>query len=386
MSSARSRKRRRSEVFVDPVNIEMAPIEHLEDPENQSDAEEKVPDDETDEARQIRLEKEQEVWKAVREEHFEVVDQLALTAQRQISLTKELDQQSHDYQKKLQDTIRLYITHRRAVAQITTPNVTKELTGNDSSDAIPASEGVSETTATDAPLPSTPLHNQLAVGTPQIPATPFLPQERVKEPKTSREMLGQIAWLIEELIKAGEEKVNLAETTYSAVKRHIRLIDHAIVEQKASIQNGAQAYLEKVTMPEKWSNRTQNVMSDDSEDELPPPPSIEPEIIAPPEPATARRGKRKRSTAPAEEQLTSLKITLPAAPITYTPESTDPDEPKYCYCERISFGEMIACDNPPCKIEWFHLSCTGLTEIPSQSKKWYCDNCKASRKSGKRKR
>ncbi len=124
------------------------------------------------------------------------------------------------------------------------------------------------------------------------------------------------------------------------VKRHIRLIDHAIVEQKASIQNGAQAYLEKVTMPEKWSNRTQNVMSDDSEDELPPPPSIEPEIIAPPEPATARRGKRKRSTAPAEEQLTSLKITLPAAPITYTPESTDPDEPKYCYCERISFGEV----------------------------------------------
>lgn len=103
------------------------------------------------------------------------------------------------------------------MAQITIPNVTKELTGNDFSDAVPASEGASETTATDALLPSTPLHNQLAVGTPQIPATPFLPQERVKEPKTSREMLGQIAWLIEELIKAGEEKVNLAETTYSAV-------------------------------------------------------------------------------------------------------------------------------------------------------------------------
>ncbi|KAK0228250.1 hypothetical protein IW262DRAFT_1455434 [Armillaria fumosa] len=386
MSSARSRKRRRSEIFVDPVNIEMAPTEHLEDPENQSDDEEKVPDDETDEARQIRLEKEQEVWRAVREEHFEVVDQLALTAQRQISLTKELDQQSHDYQKRLQDTIRLYIAHRRAVAQITTPNVTKEFTGKHSPDAVPSSEGASETAATDAPLSTTPLHNHLTVGTPQIPATPFLPQERVKEPKTSREMLGQIAWLIEELIKAGEEKVNLAETTYSAVKRHIRLIDHAIVEQKASIQNGAQAYLEKVTMPEKWSNRIQNVMSDDSEDELPPPPSIEPEIIAPPEPATTRRGKRKRSTAPAEEQSTSLKITLPAAPITYTPESTDPDEPKYCYCERISFGEMIACDNPPCKIEWFHLSCTGLTEVPSQSKKWYCNNCKASRKSGKRKR
>ncbi|KAK0441172.1 uncharacterized protein EV420DRAFT_1278864 [Desarmillaria tabescens] len=391
MSSARSRKRRRSEAFADPVTIETAPIEYLEDPEIQSDDEEKVPDDETDEARQIRLEKEQEVWKAVREEHFEVVDQLALTAQRQISLTKELDQQSHDYQKKLQDTIRLYIAHRRAVASsqsqnIETPNAATDFSMNLSSDPVPASDAASQNAATDAHLPGTPLRNQLAVGTPQTPATPFLPQECVKEPKNSREMLGQIAWLIEELVKAGEEKVNLAETTYSAVKRHIRLIDHAIAEQRASIQNGAQAYLEKVTMPEKWSSRPQNVMSDDSEDELPLPPSVEPEIIAPPEPTTARRGKRKHSTAPAEEQSTSLKITLPAAPITYTPESTDPDEPKYCYCERISFGEMIACDNPPCKIEWFHLSCTGLTEVPSQSKKWYCDNCKASRKSGKRKR
>lgn len=24
----------------------------------------------------------------------------------------------------------------------------------------------------------------------------------------------------------------------------------------------------------------------------------------------------------------------------------DPSEPKYCHCQRISFGEMIACENP----------------------------------------
>lgn len=26
--------------------------------------------------------------------------------------------------------------------------------------------------------------------------------------------------------------------------------------------------------------------------------------------------------------------------------SADPSEPKYCHCQRISFGEMIACENP----------------------------------------
>lgn len=38
-----------------------------------------------------------------------------------------------------------------------------------------------------------------------------------------------------------------------------------------------------------------------------------------------------------------------------------PDEPTYCHCNRISFGEMIGCDNDDCPIEWFHLACVGLT-------------------------
>lgn len=40
------------------------------------------------------------------------------------------------------------------------------------------------------------------------------------------------------------------------------------------------------------------------------------------------------------------------------------DEPLYCYCERVSFGEMIACDSDDCKREWFHLECVGLRVAP----------------------
>lgn len=35
---------------------------------------------------------------------------------------------------------------------------------------------------------------------------------------------------------------------------------------------------------------------------------------------------------------------------------------RYCLCQRISFGEMIACDNDDCPIEWFHYGCVGITE------------------------
>ncbi|XP_031380556.1 PHD finger protein ING1 isoform X2 [Punica granatum] len=55
----------------------------------------------------------------------------------------------------------------------------------------------------------------------------------------------------------------------------------------------------------------------------------------------------------------------------------DPNEPTYCFCNQVSFGEMVACDNPNCKIEWFHFGCVGLKERPKG--KWYCSDCAATR-------
>lgn len=55
----------------------------------------------------------------------------------------------------------------------------------------------------------------------------------------------------------------------------------------------------------------------------------------------------------------------------------DPDEPTYCLCDQISFGEMIMCDNDLCPIEWFHFSCVSLTTKPKG--KWYCPKCRGDR-------
>ncbi|KAI8129187.1 Inhibitor of growth protein 1 [Lucilia cuprina] len=84
--------------------------------------------------------------------------------------------------------------------------------------------------------------------------------------------------------------------------------------------------------------------------------------------ATIIRAKRRNSSATA--QATPREDTPPPDPI-------DPDEPTYCVCNQISFGEMILCDNDLCPIEWFHFSCVSLVLKPKG--KWYCPNCRGDR-------
>jgi inhibitor of growth protein 4 len=52
---------------------------------------------------------------------------------------------------------------------------------------------------------------------------------------------------------------------------------------------------------------------------------------------------------------------------------SDPNEPVYCSCKRVSFGQMVACENPDCFIEWYHFGCVGLKEEPNV---WYCPSCR----------
>ncbi|KAI0698563.1 hypothetical protein BC835DRAFT_640979 [Cytidiella melzeri] len=49
------------------------------------------------------------------------------------------------------------------------------------------------------------------------------------------------------------------------------------------------------------------------------------------------------------------------------------DKELYCFCRKLSYGEMIGCDNPDCRFQWFHLPCVNLKPpLPDQ---WYCDDC-----------
>jgi len=65
---------------------------------------------------------------------------------------------------------------------------------------------------------------------------------------------------------------------------------------------------------------------------------------------------------------------------TETPEKVpeeipiDPNEPVYCYCQRVSFGEMVGCDNDDCRYEWFHFACVNITKQPEGE--WLCPDCR----------
>lgn len=55
----------------------------------------------------------------------------------------------------------------------------------------------------------------------------------------------------------------------------------------------------------------------------------------------------------------------------------DPHEPTYCTCGQVAFGEMIACDNPACTVEWFHQSCVGFKSYEKNVvKTWFCPLCR----------
>ncbi|XP_011874520.1 PREDICTED: inhibitor of growth protein 1 [Vollenhovia emeryi] len=90
--------------------------------------------------------------------------------------------------------------------------------------------------------------------------------------------------------------------------------------------------------------------------------------------ATATGKKKKRKSRQGTQQNQHREDTPPP------PEddlAIDPDEPTYCLCDQISYGEMILCDNDLCPIEWFHFSCVSLTTKPKG--KWFCPKCRGDR-------
>ncbi|VVC26064.1 Zinc finger, PHD-type,Zinc finger, FYVE/PHD-type,Inhibitor of growth protein, N-terminal histone- [Cinara cedri] len=54
--------------------------------------------------------------------------------------------------------------------------------------------------------------------------------------------------------------------------------------------------------------------------------------------------------------------------------TSDVDEIRYCTCNDVAYGAMVACDNKMCPYEWFHYKCVGIKTPPKG--KWYCSKCK----------
>lgn len=63
----------------------------------------------------------------------------------------------------------------------------------------------------------------------------------------------------------------------------------------------------------------------------------------------------------------------PAKTVSAGSARDDADDQRYCFCNNVSYGDMIGCDDDDCEREWFHLGCVGLSKPPQGT--WYCDAC-----------
>ncbi|TRM59478.1 hypothetical protein BD626DRAFT_508442 [Schizophyllum amplum] len=375
---------------------------------------------------QSKEEKEQAMWDAFREEYFETIEQMPLHLQRHFTLMKELEQQAQSHQEDLLPMLRQYIARRHELAGVPNPspvqvetvtesqsngNIATELAGTlkRSISRPPLVNGTSS-----FHLPMTPVRRLTAdaLSTPRTPNPFGIPPERAKTPQTTKQMLSHLAWLSEEIVRASEEKVNIAQAAYDSVERHIHIIEQAIKEQEESITLGLRpgTRLAPMLMPDApqlvrptfRDSLSPPVVEDglhhaseagateahdeDGEPDLdgqqtdeaakkPRPRKTRGRISMPPKKRRQGQG-RDTENEPAKPKSRSKSGVRPRK-VTLLPASTEAiDEPRYCTCNGISAGTMVACDNSECPMEWFHLPCVGLENQPPEEEKWYCPSCR----------
>ncbi|KAI9250250.1 hypothetical protein BDA99DRAFT_523263 [Phascolomyces articulosus] len=206
------------------------------------------------------------------------------------------------------------------------------------------------------------------------------------DPNVRIERLKHLAALLTETLKRGEEKVALAKTTFDAVERHCNRLDADLVKfeeetplgrDRITAQPGlapsARSLLKEVAR-DKISRGYERDRKDGKGDKresgsakkrkIKDPGSPNSGGVRPlKEPRAIKHADKKNALATGKKSKTAVPADLPI----------DPNEPLYCYCQQVSYGEMVACDNTDCEIEWFHLACVDLKTVPKG--KWYCNNC-----------
>ena len=60
-------------------------------------------------------------------------------------------------------------------------------------------------------------------------------------------------------------------------------------------------------------------------------------------------------------------ILLPELVTRRLDNSLEKDRKNYCFCQKPSFGNMIACDNSKCKFEWFRYTCINITQAVKET-------------------
>eukprot|EP00035_Acanthoeca_spectabilis_P024855 m.455677 g.455677 ORF g.455677 m.455677 type:complete len:293 (-) comp20919_c0_seq1:249-1127(-) len=206
-----------------------------------------------------------------------------------------------------------------------------------------------------------------------------------------------------------DEKIQLAEQTYDIMDRQIRRIDIELKKYKADLEQnkpGSTAQLLQQSLELDESNTSLADVERESTRrpaarhrhsstsrvaETTSPTYAEVQAVTRTSPFAAHSAvpqqaavvlsppqHRRQNAYGAESGMAAVPMEIASEVQTIVegpPANPDPNEPRYCYCNEVSYGEMVGCDNDNCESgEWFHYKCVGLTEEPNGT--WYCFECR----------
>ncbi|KAL3658044.1 hypothetical protein V7S43_019098 [Phytophthora oleae] len=210
-------------------------------------------------------------------------------------------------------------------------------------------------------------------------------RELIEADETVQKLKEKHALVVQKL----DEKIAIAAQSYDIVDHHIRRLDRDL-ESYAGLLKANGEY-EEDSRPQRKKQKLSATTTVHQLSQS----HIVPHVahVRSKHNTVAAAGMKEKTAAPIASKASStggsstrkksvaeVMVAVPAAaagPVILASEDLpiDPNEPIYCSCRRVSFGQMVGCDNDDCKYEWFHFGCVGLTDQPAG--KWYCQDCKA---------
>ncbi|XP_067621497.1 inhibitor of growth protein 5 isoform X4 [Eurosta solidaginis] len=206
-----------------------------------------------------------------------------------------------------------------------------------------------------------------------------------------KERLMDIQALFGKAKEYSDDKVQLAIQTYELVDKQIRRLDNDLARFEGDLQEKASSTGSKSEEAVVKKGRTKKTKDTKSQGKRKRIGSSDEEARTNATNVTASSGggtasgggqgskkKKGKKNADMEDSEKESSLTPATHPSDVLDMPVDPNEPTYCLCHQVSYGEMIGCDNPDCPIEWFHFACVGLTTKPKG--KWFCPKCTQDRK------
>lgn len=345
------------------------------------------------------------VWEMFADQYHDIVEQLPLELQRSFQLMLEHDEQMRAHQKALQTATKEYLHLAKSdayqdamiksqlarkmaanlgttdsipaqgIASMPDDNVNRgvpmdsntevdgSLVDDGGGDAGEQASNSSEEAVRETLIRST---SPTKAHTSSTPAA--IGNVKAEDDSTAdhmRKLLGDIVTYSRAAIKAGDDKVALAVTAYNWVDRHIHRLDSDLMKHEEALSLG----LRPGTQPSTDAREALEHAEENTDTAYLQDPA-----------GLAGGGKgalpydSRVQHSPARKKGKSKSASLAPSEVPVVIHTSDADGEKYCYCQQASHDIMVGCDNPQCKLQWFHLACLNMA-APPEVEPWYCPEC-----------